>query len=133
MKISEKTRKYKWRRFLIILDWVFCFGTAAVFILMAVGGVEPDPNGVTMKEKLGTIAWGFVGSLFPMVVLALIVRDRIKPTVWMADIILANYLYGNLGMYIVLGIWFVSEYIIVPLSKKDNTNYLINKQIDMRT
>ena len=133
MKISERTRKYKWGRFLIVLDWVFCFGTAAVFILMAVGGVQPDPNGITMKEKLGTIVWGLGASILPMVVLAIIVKDRIKPTVWMADIILANYLYGNLGMYIVLAIWFVSEYIIVPLSKRYATKYLVNKEIDLRT
>ena len=67
-----------------------------------------------------------------IVVLSIIVKDRIKPTVWMIDIILANYLYGDLGMYIVLVIWFISEYIIVPLSKRFATKYLINKELDLR-
>lgn len=131
--MSERTKKYFWGRFLIVLDWIACFGTVAIFILLAAGGVEPDPNGVTIKEKLGTIIWGLAASLLPMVVLAIIVKDKIKPTVWMADIILANYLYGNLGMYIVLAVWFVSEYVIVPLSKRFATKYLVNKELDLRT
>lgn len=133
MKMSERTKKYFWGRFLIVLDWIFCFGTALMFILIAASGVTPDPNGVTMKEKLGTILWGLGASIVPMIVLAIIVKDKIKPTVWMVDIVLANYLYGDLGMYIVLGIWLVSEYIIVPLSRRFATKYLINKELDIRS
>lgn len=129
MKMSERTRKYFWGRFLIVLDWIACFGTAAVFILCCVSGAEGNAD---LKEKLGTIIWGLGASLIPMIVLSIIVKDRIKPTVWMIDIILANYLYGDLGMYIVLVIWFISEYIIVPLSKRFATKYLINKELDLR-
>lgn len=129
MKISERTRKYKWGRLLFILDWVLCFGTALAFIITCASGAQGDES---LKEKLGTIVYGFGAGLIPMVVLAIIVKDKIRPTVWMIDIVLANYLYGSIGMYIVLGVWFIGEYIIMPLSKRFSTLYLVNREIDAR-
>ena len=129
MKISERTRKYKWGRLLFILDWVLCFGTALAFIITYASGAQGDES---LKEKLGTIVYGFGAGLIPMVVLAIIVKDKIRPTVWMIDIVLANYLYGSVGMYIVLGVWFIGEYIIMPLSKRFSTLYLVNREIDAR-
>ena len=129
MKISERTRKYKWGRLLFILDWVLCFGTALAFIITCSSGAQGDES---LKEKLGTIVYGFGAGLIPMVVLAIIVKDKIRPTVWMIDIVLANYLYGSVGMYIVLGVWFIGEYIIMPLSKRFSTLYLVNREIDAR-
>lgn len=132
MKMSKQTKKYRLGRFLFILDWICCFGVAAVLICMCIGGIQPDPNGVSMKEKLGTIIYGFGMSLLPMVVLAILVKDKIKPTIWMADLILANYLYGSIGMYIIVAVWLVCEYIIMPLSKRFSTLYIVNKEMDKR-
>jgi hypothetical protein len=85
-----------------------------------------------MKEKMGTVLYGFGMSLIPVIVLAILVKDKIRPTVWMIDLILANYLYGSIGMYIVVGIWVIGEYIIAPLSKRFATLYLVNRELDKR-
>lgn len=129
MKMSSATKKYKFGRLLFILNWALCFGTAAAFIIACVSGAPGDE---TLKVKLGTIIYGFGASLIPMVVLAIVVKDKIRPTVWMLDIVLANYLYGSIGMYIVLGVWFIGEYIIMPLSKRFSTLYLVNREMDKR-
>ena len=129
MKISAQTKKYKFGRFLFLLNWLLCFGTAIVFIITCASGAQGDQ---TLKEKLGTIVYSFGVGLIPMIVLAIIVKDKIRPTVWMVDIVIANYLYGNVGMYIVLGIWFLGEYIIMPISKRFSTLYLVNREIDKR-
>ena len=50
----------------------------------------------------------------------------------MIDLILANYLHGSIGMYIVVGIWVIGEYIIAPLSKRFATLYLVNRELDKR-
>lgn len=133
MKTSAQTKKYNIGRFLFILNWVLCFGTAIAFIIACASGMQPSSDGETMREKLGTIIYGFGASLIPMVVLAIIVKDKIRPTVWMADIVLANYLYGPVGMYIVLAIWFIGEYIIMPISHKMSTLYYVNREIDKRS
>lgn len=129
MKMSAQTKKYKWGRMLFILNWVLCFGTAIGFIISMMAGAEGNPS---LKEKFGTVLYGLGASLVPMVVLAVIVKDKIKPTVWMIDIVLANYLYDSIGMYIVLVIWFIAEYIIMPISKRFSTLYLVNREIDKR-
>lgn len=132
MKISAQTRKYKLARFLFILNWALCFGVAITLVSLCLAGVQPDPNGVSMKEKMGTVLYGFGMSLVPVVVLAILVKDKIRPTVWMIDLILANYLYGSIGMYIVVGVWVIGEYIIAPMSKRFATLYLVNRELDKR-
>lgn len=75
MKISSATKKYKFGRLLFILDWALCFGTAAAFIIACVSGAPGDE---TLKTKLGTIIYGFGASLIPMIVLAIVVKDKIR-------------------------------------------------------
>lgn len=113
-----------------IINWLLCFGLAIGFIIAFVSGMEPANE--SMKEKLGTVVYGIGLSLIPMVVLAILVKDKIRPTVWMVDIILANYLFGSWMMYITFAIWLISEYVIGPLAGHYRQLYTINKEIDRR-
>ena len=117
-----------------ILSWLLCFGLAVGFVIafVAMNGSGGGENSATMEEKFGTIIYGFGLSLIPMLVLAIIVKDKIRPTVWMIDIILANYLFGSWMMYIVFAIWVIDQYVIGPLGKHYKQLYTINKEIDRR-
>lgn len=116
------------------LSWLLCFGLAVGFVIayIAMNGNGNGEDSATMKEKFGTIIYGFGLSLIPMLVLAIIVKDKIRPTVWMLDVILANYLFGSWMMYIVFAVWIVDQYIIGPLGKHYRQLYVINKEIDRR-
>ncbi len=116
------------------LSWLLCFGLAVSFIIafLATNGNGSGEHSETMKEKFGTVIYGIGLSLIPMLVLAIIVKDRIRPTVWMIDIILANYLFGSWLMYTVFAIWIVDQYIIGPLGKHYRNLYTINREIDRR-
>ena len=113
-----------------IINWILCFGLAIAFIITFASGM--DPSNESLKEKLGTVIYGIGLSLIPMIVLAILVKDKIRPTVWMIDIILANYLFGSTVMYITFAIWLISEYIVGPLAKHYRELYVINKEIDRR-
>ena len=113
-----------------ITNWIMCFGLAVGLIVVFASGIEPDNE--TLKEKLGTIIYGIGLSLIPLIVLAILVRDKIRPTVWMVDIILSNYLFGATIMYVTFAIWLVSEYVIGPLARHYRQLYVINKEIDRR-
>ena len=113
-----------------ITNWIMCFGLAIGLIIVFASGIEPDNE--TLKEKLGTIIYGIGLSLIPMIVLAILVKDKIRPTVWMIDIILSNYLFGSTMMYVTFAIWLVSEYVIGPLARHYRQLYVINKEIDRR-
>ena len=132
---TERTIKCKKLGMLFtILSWLLCFGLAVGFIIafVAMNGSGGGEDSATMEEKLGTIIYGFGLSLIPMLVLAIVVKDKIRPTVWMIDIILANYLFGSWMMYIVFAIWVIDQYVIAPLGKHYKQLYTINKEIDRR-
>lgn len=113
-----------------VLNWVLCFGLAAALIIAFISGMDPaEPS---LKEKFGTVVTGACASLIPMIVLSILVKDKIQPCVWMADIILANYMFGDIAMYITAGIWLIAEYVIRPLSRHYRTCYTVNKEIDRR-
>lgn len=113
-----------------VINWFLCFGLAIGYIV-AFFALKGEGNG-ELKQKLGTIVYGFGLSLIPMVVLAVIVKDKIRPTLWMVNIILANYLFGNYCMYTTFGVWLLSEYVFSPLTKHYKQLYVINKEIDRR-
>ena len=132
---TERTIKCKKLGILFtILSWLLCFGLAVAFIIsfVAMNGSGGGENSATMEEKLGTIIYGFGLSLIPMLVLSIIVKDKIRPTVWMIDVILANYLFGSWLMYVVFAIWLIDQYVIGPLGKHYRQLYTINKEIDRR-
>lgn len=117
-----------------VLNWVLCFGLAIALVIafLITKDQAPTEDQASLQEKLGTIIYGIGLSLIPMVVLAIVVKDKIRPTVWMIDIILANYLFGEIAMYIVFAIWLVSEYVVGPVGKHYKSLYTINKEIDRR-
>ena len=117
-----------------VLNWVLCFGLAIALVIafLITKDQAPTEDQETLQQKLGTIIYSIGLSLIPMVVLAIIVKDQIRPTVWMIDIILANYLFGEIAMYIVFAIWLVSEYVVGPVGKHYKSLYTINKEIDRR-
>lgn len=117
-----------------ILNWVLCFGLAIALVIafLITKDQAPTEDQESLQQKLGTIIYGIGLSLIPMVILAIVVKDKIRPTVWMIDIILANYLFGEIAMYIVFAIWLVSEYVVGPVGKHYKNLYTINKEIDRR-
>lgn len=132
---TERTIKCKRLGILFTaLSWVLCFGLAVAFVIsfLAMNGSGSGEQSETMKEKFGTIIYGFGLSLIPMLVLSIIVKDKIRPTVWMIDVILANYLFGSWLMYVVFAIWLIDQYVIGPLGKHYRQLYTINKEIDRR-
>lgn len=132
---TERTIKCKRLGILFtVLSWILCFGLAIAFIIafLAMNGNGNGEQSETMKEKFGTIVYGFGLSLIPMLVLSIIVKDKIRPTVWMIDVILANYLFGSWLMYVVFAIWIIDQYVIGPLGKHYRQLYTINKEIDRR-
>ncbi len=120
-----------------ILSWILCFGTAAVLIITAISGMNKDPtpkteDALTMEQKFGTLLYSLGISLIIVAILSIIVKDKIEPTVWMVNVILAGYCFNMGAVYIVFGIWFINNYIIKALKNRYKNRALINKEIDKR-
>ena len=125
-----RTKKFKKLDIIFhILSWVLCFGTAAFLVLLKVCGAE---EGTPLKETIGSVVYGWLVSNIPLVALSIIVKDKIRPVVWMVDVIMSNIVFGGIAIYIVFGIWLLDEYIISPLARSFHNKYVINKEIDIR-
>ncbi len=115
-----------------VLEWVLCYGLLAVYLIIFLAGKEPTDDGLTFEEKFGTVITTLGISILPMIVLSLIVKDKIRPCVWMINIIASNYLLGNAAMYATFVIWLIDTYGIANIAKMYGNRYLINKEIDRR-
>lgn len=125
-----RTKKFKNLDIIFhVLSWVLCFGTAAFLVLLKVVGAEA---GTPLKETIGSVLYGWLVSNIPLVALSIIVKDKIRPVVWMVDVIMSNIVFGGIAIYIVFGIWIIDEYVISPLARSFHNKYVINKEIDRR-
>lgn len=113
-----------------LISWLLCFGIAIVFIAITLSKPKGETNEISQKAMSLVTAIGV--SLLPMIVLAIVAKDKIRPTVWMIDVIMANILFNSTVMYIIFAVWLVDEYVISALAKRYRAKYLINQEIDKR-
>ena len=126
-------KKYKAISF---LSWLFAFGTAAfliavVFIKKGQGNANTG-NSATFKEVIGTALYTFIFTNIPLVVLSILVKDKIKPVIWMANVIMANVIFGANAIYVVFALWLIDTYVLSYLKELYKDKYRINKEIDAR-
>lgn len=133
--VSDITKRCKRRyRILTVLSWLLCFGTATTLIICAVSG-NTGKSGATLEDlkgALGSVLWSFIISFLPMILLAIFVKDKIKPLIWTANVIMSNLFIGSWMMYIVFGLYLSETYIILPLKDLYKDRFRINREIDRR-
>ena len=86
----------------------------------------------SLVTKMGTVLYSFMLSILPLVTIAVIVKNKVKPLVFTADVIIANVIFGSIGLYTMFVIWLLDTYVITPLYNKYKEKYAINKEIDKR-
>lgn len=129
MKLTARAKKCRKRGILFFsISWFLCFGTALTFVIIGISRGWGSGD-IEIKETIGTVVYGIGASLLPLAILARIVKDRIRPTVWMLDVILAAYLFDKWLMYIVFAAWLIDQYIIAPLAKSYWLKYVIGKEV----
>ena len=88
--MTPYTKKCKVTRNIFgILSWFLCFGAAAFFIIFAFASGMIGGDG-SLVTKMGTVLYSFMLSILPIVTIAVIVKNKVKPLVFTADVIVAN-------------------------------------------
>lgn len=133
---SKYTKKCaKLRNFFKLLSPVLWVGTA-VFLVFVGFVLKKKPESSESNKYLViqfTNAFYVLGiSVMITIILAVIAKDKVRNTVWMANILLSVYIYGTTGMYIVFAIQCLDEYVVRNLGKHYAAKALINKEIDKR-
>lgn len=132
MKKTPYTKRCKTKSIICkVISYTLCFGAAAFMIIYGFAtGVFGQ--GGPLKDKIGTIMYGFLLSIIPLVALTIIAGRKVIPLVFMVDLVIANTLFSSLGLYTMLMLWIADTYIFTPLTKYYHNKYTINKEIDRR-
>lgn len=126
MKKTARMRQLKKRKFwLTLVNYLLCYGTAVFLVLLKVFGAE---KGIPLKDILGPVVYGFMVTQLPLIGITLAVGTKIKPVVWMVNVIMANIVFGGPAIYFILGIWLVDEYIVCPIANNTKISYISSKE-----
>lgn len=112
------------------LMWVV---TGIVFTILAFTKFKAKDSSGTpiLSHELKTLLTSIGVTAVIGLVVGIIIKDKIRTFVFMASTVMATILYKDTGMYIVLGIWLLDEYVIYALYKKYSRKYEIRKEIDL--
>ena len=128
---SKRTKNLQFVTFLLgLMRWI-CFVIAVILVSIIVG----QSNGGMLekiKHILGPVLWSYALSILVFVALAIITKDKIKPLVWTANLILSNIIWGSNVLYLMFFLSLIDTYIITPIYGTVKTKYLANKEIDRR-
>lgn len=128
---SKRTKNLQFVTFLLGLMRWGCFVIAVILVSIIIG----QSNGGMLekiKHILGPVLWSYALSILVFVILAVITKDKIKPIVWTANLILSNIIWGSNVLYLMFFLSLIDTYIITPIYGTVKTKYLANKEIDRR-
>lgn len=136
MATSERTKSLKRKRnFFATLSFALWIGTVLFLAIYAFAliGANPKEGGIEILSPeakdilIGLGTTGIIG-----IIGVIIIKDKIRIFIWMCSLIMSVVLFKEVGMYVILGIWFVDEYILHNLYKYFAKRVTINKEIDLR-
>lgn len=128
------TKKYKQRYILFfIISSLLWLGTCLTLLLI---GIDRGFELKRVEESIGTqlldVFMPLIISYGIGLVVFIFIKEKMRNTIWMANIIMSVVLFKDVGTYIVLGIWMIDEFIIRPIYKTSHNKMVINKEIDKR-
>ena len=132
---SKRTKDCKKLSIVFFVCSFVCFIGVALFAIIAafskVGGTEKEGMEI-ISEALKTRLVSLSITMIIGIVLALIIKDKIRTTIYMLALVVISILYKEVGMYVVLGVWALDEYVFTALHKHYKQLTTINKEIDKR-
>lgn len=131
--MSDRTFKFKKLKNIFFILSTLCYiGVALVTTILVLSRVSDrsfiDLFSEDIKAKL--LALGVTAIIG--IIVALFIKEKARTTLYMLSFVMITLLTGEVGMYSVLGVWAVDEYIFSNLYKSFKNKYIINKEIDKR-
>lgn len=134
--VSKFTKNYRNKRNIaLLIDILLFMGTAAFLVIYGfITKFKQDDSPEAGQISQAVIA--VYGSLLLTLIIGLFVvyfiKNKARNTVWMANTVLSVYLFGTTGMWVILAIWAVDEFIVTNLFKHYREKASINLEIDKR-
>ena len=130
-----KSERYKSLKRKSILFGVISY--AALFITMTVcliaGGVNFNAlkDGVQVfTDEAKTVFLSMSITAIIGTVMTIFLKEGMRTFIWIVCVVLSSIVFGPIGMYIVLGVWLVDDYVIHKLFLHFKNKLSIRKEIE---
>ena len=134
-KVSQRTKDVKKLSKIFGFLSFLCFVGVAIFTIIAcftrLGGSEQQGMEI-ISEQLKNTLISFSITLAIVVVCAFLIKEKVRTTIYMFALVVNGILFKEIGMYSILGVWALDEFIFSMLYRKYKRLTEINKEIDKR-
>lgn len=135
MKKTKRTKDTKKLSILFFILSCVCFVGVAIFSAIAIfshiGGSEKQGMEI-ISEALKQRLVGLSITVLIVAISAIFIKEKARNTIYMLALIINGILFKEIGMYSILAVWGVDEFIFSALHKHFKNLYTINKEIDKR-
>lgn len=132
---STRTKDVKKLCWIFRLSSALCWIGVALFAIIAtfstIAGYEKSGIDI-LSEMIKTKLIAFSMTTIIGLIVALLIKEKARITIYMLSVVILSILYGETAMYITLAIWAVDEYVLHALSKHYKTLITINQEMDRR-
>lgn len=135
MAVSEYTKKLKkLRNAFFIIDLVTYIGLTIIMVIAAISKVSGGNKASTQvfSQEVIRVVTSMTTTAIIGILLTIFIKDKARTTLFIINTIIGSIIWGATGMYAVLAIWFVEEYLFHTLYKHYQNKVVINKEIDRR-
>ena len=134
-KTSKRTKDVRKLSILFLILSCICFVGVAIFSAIAIfshiGGSEKQGMEI-ISEALKARLVSLSVTIIIVAILAIFIKNKARITIYMLALVINGILFKEPGMYAILGVWALDEFIFTALHKHYKQLVTINKEIDRR-
>ena len=129
---SERYKQLKKRTILFgIISYAALFITLATCLIAGSIQINQVKEGVQIfTDEAKTIFYSMSITAVVGTVLTFFLKEGMRTFLWIVCVILGSIVFGAVGMYIILGVWLVDDYVIHKLFLHWKSKLSIRKEID---
>lgn len=134
-KTSKRTKDVRKLSILFLVLSILCFVGVAIFTGIAVFshvGGDKEQGMEIISEALKARLVSLSVTVIIVAIAAIFIKEKARITIYMLSLIVNGIIFKEPGMYIILGIWGIDEFIFTALHKHYRQLTIINKEIDKR-
>ena len=129
---SERYKQLKKRTIIFgIISYAALFITLTACLIAGGINVNAVKDGVQIfTDEAKTIFYSMTVTAMVGTVLTFFLKEGMRTFLWIVCVVLGSIVFGATGMYIILGVWLIDDYVIHKLFLHWKNKLSIRKEID---
>lgn len=132
MAHSERYKSLKKKSIILgIISYAALFITMTVCLIAGGVNINAVHEGVQIfTDEAKTIFYSMTVTAMVGTVLTFFLKEGMRTFLWIVCVVLSSIVFGAVGMYIVLGVWLVDDYVVHKLFLHYKNKLSIRKEIE---